>query len=85
MLGQFFPLWPLGAAFGAAWLLPVVDWLDVVPLEDVLVEAALAIAAPPPATAAVTARVVRNGLSRWDIGFTSFAGLPCQTRSPACV
>jgi hypothetical protein len=37
--------------------------LGVAELVDV---AALAIAAPPPATAAVTARVVRSGLIRWD-------------------
>jgi hypothetical protein len=40
--------------------------------------AALAIAAPPPATAAVTTRVVRRGFIRWLIGFTSF-GWPGRT------
>jgi hypothetical protein len=66
-------------------LLPVVDWLDVVPVEDVLVEAALAIAAPPPVTAAVTASVVRNGLSRWDIGFTSLAVAVSDKITGVCV
>ena len=49
-----------------AGVLAVVELLDV---------AAFAIAAPPPATAAVTASVVRIGLIRWLIWFTSFGGL----------
>jgi hypothetical protein len=44
----------------------VVVWLDVL-LLDV---AALAIAAPPPARAPVTANVVSSGRSRWVIDVT---------------
>lgn len=80
MLGQLceLPLAPGARAPGAcepgagAWVLvvPVV----VVPLldEDVEAVAALAIAAPPPTRAPVTARDVMRGFSRCRIGFTSF-------------
>ncbi len=68
---------------GAAPWLALVD----VPVGDVVVVvgvvvgvllldvAALAIAAPPPARAPVTASVVSSGLSLWDKYFTSCCGL----------
>jgi hypothetical protein len=59
----------------------VVGVVVVLALDDVVVDAALAIAAPPPARAPVTATVVRRGLSRID--FTSFVRL--RTPSRACV
>jgi hypothetical protein len=37
--------------------------------------AALAIAAPPPAIAAVTAKAVTTARMRWFMGFTSFGGV----------
>jgi hypothetical protein len=43
-------------------LVGALEWLV-----ELLEVAALAIAAPPPATAAVTASVVSNGLIRWDM------------------
>ncbi|MGA9856700.1 MAG: hypothetical protein WBQ18_02490 [Solirubrobacteraceae bacterium] len=46
----------------------VVVWLDV--LLVLLDVAALAIAAPPPARAPVTANVVSSGRSRWVIDVT---------------
>jgi len=53
-------------------------------LVDVEVDdvAALAIAAPPPARAAVRARVVRMGLIRWRIWFTSFGWPADNDRRP---
>ena len=57
---------------GAGGVLLVV-LVVLVPDEDVEEVAALAIAAPPPTMAPVTARVVMRGFSRFRIGFTSFA------------
>lgn len=61
MFGQFFELLPLWPGIGAVeWVVPVVPVPVVL---DVLDVAAFAIAAPPPAIAPVTARVVSRGFS----------------------
>jgi hypothetical protein len=51
-----------------------------VPLAELVDVAALAIAAPPPASAAVTANVVSRGLIRRGISITSFGGLNTRSR-----
>jgi hypothetical protein len=70
MLGQFFeplPGWAgVACEVAGALLVAVVEVLEV---------AALAIAAPPPPTAAVTASIVSKGLIFRGILITSFGGL----------
>jgi hypothetical protein len=70
MLGQFFP--PLAGWAGTAWEVAGGRLVGVVELLEV---AALAIAAPPPPTAAVTASTVSKGLIFEGISITSFGGL----------